>query len=76
MHALDRVEALVDGLGLIPSAAARFVARRLGLDPRDVLMRVSGMRRLSAWRDSPDRATSRPSRALATEETEEKETCP
>ena len=72
VHAVDQVRGLVNGLGMIPRVAAKHVARRLAIDPYEVLVRVRHLRRLPAWWESPERPTSRPSRALnaATEEEE------
>jgi len=71
-HAIDRVAQLVTGMGMSPSHAVTFVARRLALRPGAIWSRIPPMHRLRAWASSPERPTSRPSRALnaATEEEE------
>lgn len=60
-HAAERARGLVENLGTPPVVAARFAARRVGLDPREVLLRMAGVRISESWRSNDRRrATSRP----------------
>jgi hypothetical protein len=59
-HAIDRVAQLVTGMGMSPSHAVTFVARRLALRPGAIWSRIPPMQRLRAWVLSPERPTCRP----------------
>ena len=67
LDAVDRVGALVAGLGLHPMSAARLVARRMVVPERELLDRLRDLRRPSAWWEgSLARPTARPIRGPRT----------